>query len=59
MKENFLNLIRDTYKKYIANITNDEISIAFPLRERTRQGFLEGLPSRTRQELFITSIKHI
>lgn len=41
IKENFLNLIRDTYKKYTANITNDEISIAFPLRERTRQGFLE------------------
>lgn len=58
IKENFLNLIRDTCKKYTANITNDEISIAFLLRERTRQGLLEGLPSKTRQEVFIISIKH-
>ena len=41
VEENFLDLIKDIYKKHTANIIpNNEISNAFPLKERTKQGFL-------------------
>ena len=37
IEENFLNLIKDIYKKSTANILNNEKPNSFPLRSSTKQ----------------------